>query len=740
MILTSILLLGVVAAYLAFAGLQMFRLGIGFRQAILYTPMKLAWRIDDRRATVARKADAPVIYAVVHQARTDPALMLALLPDDTLHILDPESARSAWLEPWRSLARTIAFNAEHVFLSRRLVRHLKGKGRLCVYLPDAVEPDAKAFRLYRAIARIAVKADAAIVPIFVGGARHLPLSHAAPAEAPRRWFPRLTISVMEPATIAELADRSGVPSTPSNALFDRIAETRVAADNTSGTLFQAVVRAARRHGPNRIAVDDVLSGPLTSRRLLTAARALGGRFQATGAAGDSVGVLLPNANALVVSLLGLASAGRVAAMINYTSGPAGVSGAVRAAAIRTVISSRAFIAKAGLSEIVAAAEQAGARILYLEDIQKSIGTFDQLAASLLWKRPLARQEPERAAIILFTSGSEGAPKAVVLSHRNLLVNAAQVEARLALSSRDILFNVLPGFHCFGLTGGVFLPLLSGVRLFLYPSPLHYKQIPETAAKVGPTIMVGTDTFLAAYARTADDGDFASLRLVVAGAEPVREETRRVWRERFGATIVEGFGLTEASPVVAVNSATHGREGAVGRLLPGMRIRIEPVEGVAEGGRLWVSGPNVMMGYMTEDRPGELQSAGEWHDTGDIVAIDREGYIFIRGRARRFAKVSGEMVSLAAVETIVQSLWPEERHAVISAPDKRRGERIVLVTTAADAAIDTLRQHGKKMGAAPLTLPQDIVSVEEIPLLGTGKTDYAEVRRLALDRLGLKEAA
>ncbi len=416
-------------------------------------------------------------------------------------------------------------------------------------------------------------------------------------------------------------------------------------------------------------------------------------------------------------------------MINYTSGPANVAAALRTAVVRTVVSSRAFIAKAGLDDIVEAAEKAGAKFVWLEDVRAGISKLEKLVAVLLWRWPLAAQSADKPAVILFTSGSEGTPKAVVLANRNLAANARQVQARLALTPEDKLLNVLPVFHSYGLTGGTILPLLVGVRFFLYPSPLHYKLIPETASKIRPTIMFATDTFLTAYARTADDSDFESLRLVVAGAEAVRAETRRVWRERFGAEIVEGFGMTEASPVVAVNSSTHGRDGTVGRLLPGMRMQIEPVEGIAEGGKLWVAGPNVMMGYMTADRPGELiPPENGWHDSGDVVAVDREGFIQIRGRTKRFAKIAGEMVSLGAVEMLVQSLWPEDHHAVVSVPDKRRGERIVLVTTAEEAEPNALRQFGKQSGVAELMVPGDIVKVAEMPVLGTGKTDYSSARR------------
>lgn len=742
MFLTVALLLGVVASYLAIVAIEMTRLGLGFRQAFFYVPFKLVYPIFDRPIRIARAAQPPIVYVIVHQSRIDPALMLALLPQDTLHILDPESASAAWLEPWRELARTIAFNAEHVFVSRRLVRHLRGKGRLAVYLPDSVEPDTKAFRLYRAVARIAAKAEASVVPIFIGGARHLPSSFTPAERAPRRWFPKLRLAVLEPVALAELAGRLSAQQMPlSNALFDRVAEARFAATELSRGLFLALRDAAFRFGLDRSPLEDALSGPISWRRIFIEARVLGHRFCATTAPGETVGILLPNANALVVSLLGLFSGGRVGALINYTAGPASVTSSIRTALVRTVVSSRAFVQKAGLAEIVRAAEQGGSKFIWLEDISESLTRGEKLAGTLLWRVPLGRQEADKPAIVLFTSGTEGLPKAVVLSHRNLIANAMQAEARIAISPTDTLLNVLPAFHSFGLTGGTLLPLLTGVRLCLYPNPLHYKLIPGIAKKTRATILFGTDTFLAAYARTASDDDFSRLRLVVAGGEPVRAETRRVWRERFGVEIAEGYGLTEAAPVVAVNSTIHSREGTVGRLLPGMRMRIEAVDGIGDGGKLWISGPNVMLGYMTADRPGELQPVNSsGHDTGDIVSVDREGFITVKGRVKRFAKVAGEMVSLLAVEMLPQALWPEDKHAVVAVPDPRRGERIVLVTTAPQADLNTLREYGKEVGADALTIPQDVIRVDELPMLGSGKTDYPAARRVALGRLGLTEAA
>lgn len=742
MIETGAILAALLGAYLVCAWAVKLRFGLSFRQAVLYLPFRIAWRIDDRDVALLRAAEAPVIYVIAHQSKIDPALMLALLPADTLHILDPYSSSASWLEPFRELGRTIAFNAEHVFVSRRLVRTLKGNGRLAVYIPDAIEPDPKAFRLYRAVASIAAQAGASVVPIVIGNARFLPFSNSAAEDAPRSLLPRLTITALPSEPLSELARGAERGRTSAaNALFDRMAEARVKASLSGGSLFEALRDAAVTFGPSRTIVEDAITGALTYRELFAGARILGHRFQGASAPGEAVGLLLPNSNGVALSLLGLISGGRVAAMLNYTAGPASIAAAIRTALIRTVVSSRAFVDRAKLGDLVEAAEGAGARFLWLEDLRKDVGPVDKLIAGLRWRVPLAGQSPGKPAIILFTSGSEGSPKAVVLSDRNLLSNAWQVAARLALSPRDRLLNVLPVFHAYGLTGGTILPLLVGVRFFLYPSPLHFKQIPNTAAKIKPTIMFATDTFLTAYARTADDADFASLRLVVAGAERVRADTRRVWRERFGADIVEGYGLTEASPVVAVNSATHGRHGTVGRLMPMMRLQTEPVEGIAEGGRLWVAGPNVMMGYMTADRPGVIvPPENGWHDSGDIVTVDREGFIEIKGRAKRFAKIAGEMVSLGAIEVLVHSLWPEAHHAVVSVPDKRRGERIVLVTTAEEAEPNALREASREAGLAELCVPADIVKVEDLPLLGSGKTDYQGTRRIAMDSLGLDAAA
>ena len=317
----------------------------------------------------------------------------------------------------------------------------------------------------------------------------------------------------------------------------------------------------------------------------------------------------------------------------------------------TIVTSRAFIEKGKLDALAAAAREAGEARLSRGRAHDDRLRSTRCSGLFASKKPLVARKPDDPAVILFTSGSEGTPKGVVLSHRNILANAAQAAARIDFGRTDKVFNVLPVFHSFGLTVGMILPLVSGVQLYLYPSPLHYRTIPELVYGINATIMFGTDTFLNGYARAAHPYDFRSLRYILAGAEPVKESTRRTYMEKFGLRILEGYGVTETAPVLAINTPMFNRFGTVGRLMPGMTARLDPVPGVEEGGRLYVKGPNVMLGYLRAENPGVLEPPADgWHDTGDIVTIDAQGFVTIKGRAKRFAKIGGEMISLAAVET------------------------------------------------------------------------------------------
>ncbi len=506
------------------------------------------------------------------------------------------------------------------------------------------------------------------------------------------------------------------------------------------TLFEALLEAQAIHGRKHPVVEDTGRNPIGYGRLILAGLVLGRKLTVLAQKGDNVGVLLPNSVGAVTAFFALQAFGRVTAMLNYSTGTQNMVSAITAAKIETVLTSRRFIEMARLDETI---ERLGAhaRIVYLEDIEKRVSAFDKLRAVI--SKPFARAihhrvgiAPDDPAVVLFTSGSEGSPKGVVLSHANLLANRYQLAARIDFNPSDIVFNALPVFHSFGLTGGTLLPILSGIKVFLYPSPLHYRIVPMLVYDTNATIMFGTDTFLGGYARVAHSYDFYNVRYVFAGAEKVKEETRRTWSDKFGIRILEGYGATETSPAISTNTPMHFKPGTVGRFLPGIGHHLEAVPGIDDGGRLIVSGPNVMLGYLRADNPGVLHPpGGDGYDTGDIVSVDAEGYITILGRVKHFAKVAGEMVSLTAVEAQISALWPDSDHAVITLPDSRKGEQLVLVTEYADADRGAIQAHIRNCGGTELMVPKRIIVADRIPLLGSGKVDYAGVGNLVEKEMG-----
>ncbi|MCZ4289053.1 AMP-binding protein [Hoeflea alexandrii] len=701
----------------------------GLAQAIALVKLRTLFRLrlpDQQPGSAA--PHGPVVHVYPRQSGLDAAVLWSALDRNCLYVLHPDDQRSLILFGMRLFARTA-----HEGDTAAIEAALAAGQPVAVPCPADAEPATETLAAYRALAALARKHGAVMRAMHVRGSRFTLWSAYRRSEAPRHLLPHLKLAQSDLLDFDDVSPARNGATAPrdEDRVHDLLAEARLASNDLDRGLFLAFRDAADRYRKAGAVLEDALGGKLTYKQMLIGARVLGARFAAISQPGEALGVMLPNANAAIVTFLALQSAGRVAAMLNYTAGPAALVSALSTAKIRTVLASRAFVEKAGLEAQVSAIEKAGVTIIWLEELRESVSRKEKATAFLNWRRPLRPVEAGDPAVILFTSGSEGTPKGVVLSHRNIHANAAQAEARIDISVRDKLFNVLPVFHCFGLTGGAILPLLYGVRLFLYPSPLHYRIIPAVAREVKPSIMFGTDTFLAGYARTAKDTDFSSLRLIVAGAEAVRAETRRIYRERFGATIIEGFGMTETAPVAAVNSGSHNKDGTVGRLLPAMAMRLEPVEGINDAGRLFVSGPNVMLGYMLASNPGVLQPLADgWHDSGDIVAVDEDGYIAIRGRAKRFAKIAGEMISLGAIELMVQQLWPEDFHAAVAVADTRKGERIVLVTTRMPALRDELREYSRRYGATDLMVPAAIVNVPEIPLLGSGKTDYVTAQKIA----------
>jgi acyl-[acyl-carrier-protein]-phospholipid O-acyltransferase / long-chain-fatty-acid--[acyl-carrier-protein] ligase len=714
-------------------------------KALLAALFRLAYRVEVSGLENYHMAGPRTVIVANHLSFIDGVLLATFLPGRPAFAIDRARAETWWIRPFLAFVDAVPIDSTKPFAAKTLI-HAVEHGRRCVIFPEGrITVTGALMKIYEGPAMIADRAKATILPVRLDGPQFTLFSRLK-GKLRRRPFPKVTIAIQEPQAISLPPEIKGRQRRREigRRLYDVMSTMIFTTARFDETLFDALLDARTLNGGSRVVVDDIARKPLSYDRLVAGSMVLGRRFAALSAPGEHVGLLLPNAAAVPACFFALHVAGAVPAMLNYSVGAGNMLAACRLAQIRTIVTSRQFVERARLEAALQLLAE-GRRVVYLEDLRAAIGALERLSgalrarfARLLYRR--RRVKPDAAAVVLFTSGTEGTPKGVVLSHANILANCRQIAARVDFSPSDVVLNALPLFHSFGLTGGMVLPLINGVRVFFYPSPLHYRIVPEIAYDTNATILFGTDTFLAGYARGGNPYDFYSVRYVFAGAEKVREETRRQWMEKFGLRILEGYGLTETAPVIATNTPMHFRAGTVGRLLPGIVWRLEKVEGIEEGGRLFVAGPNVMLGYLDPARPGAVYPPpGGWFDTGDIVAIDSEGYLSIIGRVRRFAKIAGEMVSLGAAEALAEALWPGARHAVVALPDPRKGEQLVLVTDQKDAGAEALLAAARARHLAEVTVPRSLVTVPAMPLLATGKPDYQAVRAIAEERMTRRAA-
>jgi acyl-[acyl-carrier-protein]-phospholipid O-acyltransferase/long-chain-fatty-acid--[acyl-carrier-protein] ligase len=710
---------------------------------LLSIVFRTLFRLEVEGLENVAKAGDNAIIAMNHVSFLDAPVATAFLPKRPVFAVDIGISQRWWIQPFLPFVRTMALDPLKPMALRTIINAVREGNMLVIFPEGRITLTGSLMKIYDGAAMIADKSDAMVVPVRIEGPERTIFSRLTGAQVRRRWFPKIKVTILEPVKMnvdPALKGRKRRQAAGA-AMYDIMSNLMFRTANTDRTVIEAVIEAAHIHGGKWQMIEDPTSGRLTYKRLLQAIRILGAKLMPLAAEGRAIGVLLPTSNGAAVTVLALMSGGRVPAIINFSAGAANVLGACRAAAIDTIITAHAFVEKGRFEKLIAAIE-GKLRIVYLEDIRKTVSFSDKLRGALRAGKPLVARKPDDWAVVLFTSGTEGVPKGVVLSHRNILSNVAQAEARIDFGRDDRLFMALPAFHSFGFMGGIVLPLISGVPTFFYPSPLHYRTVPELVYGICATYMFGTDTFLAGYARMANAYDFRSLRYIIAGAEPIKETTRWIYLEKFGMRILEGYGVTETSPVLALNTPMFNKFGTVGRLLPGMQARLEKVEGVDEGaGRLFVKGPNVMLGYLRADEPGVIEPPPEgWYDTGDVVSIDEQGYISIKGRAKRFAKIGGEMVSLAAVEMLASELWPNYNSAVVAVPDARKGERLILVTDKRSATRAEFQAYARSKHAAELMFPSEIIIMDKLPLLGSGKPDLQTIQKFVNEQVAATATA
>jgi len=718
---------------------------------VFRTLFMIIYRIEIVGLENLHKAGNKTLIIANHTSFLDPLIISAFIPGRIYFAVGEDLAKAWWLKPFMKILNSCSVDYNNPMAAKTLIDKLKAGKQVVIFPEGRISVTGSLMKIYDGPGMIAEKAGAALLPIKIEGTQFSLFSKMG-GKLKLKLFPKIRMTISSIRTITldkdELSSSRERRHIIGDKLYDIMSESMFSAGEVSQTLFEAVLGSRRKFGGNHLVVGDTNKIMLTYNKIVIGSFALGGRIAEQTTSGERVGILLPNMCGTVVTFFAMIAYGRVPALLNFSTGIKNMLACCKAATIKTVYTSKAFLDAADLHHLTDALKEAGISVIYMEELRKTISwkdklyaTYKAMFAQLYYNKYAPNASASSAAVVLFTSGSEGTPKGVVLSHENIISNLKQVFSRVDISVSDRLFNALPMFHSFGLTAGTIMPLLSGVFTFLYPSPLHYRIIPEMIYANNSTIFFGTDTFLAGYAKYAHPYDFFSVRYVFAGAEALRAETRRIWMDKFGIRVFEGYGATEASPIISINTPLHCKHATAGRILPAISWKLEGVPGISQGGKLLIHGPNVMLGYLRADKPGVLQPPSHmidgkmqngWYDTGDIVSIDEEQYIAIQGRVKRFAKIAGEMVSLLAIEEAINTLWPEFSNAAISIADPRKGEAVMVFSTNPQASREEVSNFFHKSGYAEIFCPRKVISVSEIPVLGTGKTDYVTLQQSVLE--------
>lgn len=712
-----------------------------FLRAVL-TVFKVRCKIEFDESKLPSKG----VYVSNHVSYLDPILLFAFLPGNPVFALNGHLYRKPLIRFLMKTADIMLFNPIEPGDIKELIAKVDS-GRLCVIFAEGrVTEDGGLMKIYEAPGLVADKSKAPLIPVWINGPQYGYFSKTK-GKLPHRPLPKMKITVGKPRSFKLKDSLRRQRDHISNEVYLILREMCFESNyNPNISLFAQLMKAAKIHSKSGFLkrpkfIEDITRVPNSYKDIIIKSFVLGKYFQKQTMPGEPVALLLPNSIAALCSFFGLTAYERVPVMLNFSVGAQNMVSMCKTAMVKKVITSLKFVKTAKLESAVEVMKANGVEVVYLESLAKKISLLNKIGAYVRYKlkRVPHKDGGSKKAAILFTSGSEGAPKAVVLSHANILSNIKQMSSIETINVTDTVFNALPMFHSFGLTVGTLFPVLEGSKLFLYPSPLHYRVVAEIVYEIGATIMFGTDTFFRGYGKIAHPFDFHNVRFMFGGAEAIKPDTRNMWMERLGIRVMEAYGSTECSPVVCANNRIFNRFGSIGKLLPAIEHRIVPVDGIEKGGELVVKGPNVMLGYIMPDKPGVLAPLEDgWYHTGDVVEIDEIGFVYIKDRIKRFAKIGGEMVSLNAVQEMVckayEWMGAEFQYGVVAIPHESKGEQIVLVTNNKQVAQEVIHDYIKNNGLSELYLPRLILFKDQLPVFATGKMDNVSLKKLVLEDL------
>lgn len=715
--------------------------------------LKIIYRVEVKGIKNFEKAGDKVLIISNHVSYLDSFIIGTFLPSRVTFAIDTNIANWWFVKPLLKLFRALPVDPTNPMAIKTLIQRLNKGEKIAIFPEGRMTVTGSLMKVYDGPGVIADRAGASVLPIRLEGVEYSLLSRV---KRKKKWrlFSKIKMTILEPQKLDIPEELAGLERRRyiGEYLYDMMTNMMFKGHENECSIFEEFLKSKNKFGSRATIITDITQKQFSYFQLLVSAFAIEKELAKHSNFDENIGIMLPNTAILTKVVLACLCGIRIPALLNYTNGLQNALDCCVAAKIRYVYTSKLFITKSNLQNYIEAFEENNISIIYVEDLAKKIGIFSKGAAvfkALLPKLSFILNVKKyedlgnnftihNPAVVLFTSGSEGRPKGVVLSHDNLISNIYQISTKIDYNRSDTMLLTLPAFHSFGFTFGIILPLIYGIKTIYYTNPLHYRIIPELIYYNNVTIFFSADRFLDAYAKHAHPYDFFSVRYVFAGAEKLRDETSKIWMENFGIRILEGYGATEASPALSMNTKMHYRKGSVGRLLPGIQHKIEKVEGIEKGGKLLVKGPNVMLGYLKYETPGNISAPTSvikgkktkgWYDTGDIVEIDNDGFINIIGRTSRFIKRGGEMVSMQVVENLIYELSPNNIHAVVRVFDEKEGEKMILCTDDANLKISSIRVLIKEKQYSNFHIPDQLKFLKDFPIIGPGKINYIELEKI-----------
>lgn len=695
----------------------------------------LFFRVDVLGMQNLIKAGSKTLIIANHVSLLDGLLIATYMPRKITFAIDVAWGEKWFVKMFDGLVDFYPLNPANPLSIRSLIDEVNKNKTVMIFPEGRISVTGALMKVYEGAGVVAMKSGAKIIPLCIDGAQNSKFSYIGNLVKTRMFpkikmhiFPACQINVDNNLTFREKRHLISLK------IHDIMADMLYDTADKNELIFNKILEAEKVYGSNHKIALDILKKTLSYKQFIMKTYVLGEAYEKVLSKHDKVGLLLPNSLANAVSFFALQYAKKIPVMLNFSLGNIQFESCLKTVGLQVVVTSKKFIEQGKLERLEMCILDKGLELIYLEDFAQNISLMNKFNGfvNFILRKKIEGSANEPASI-LFTSGSEGLPKAIILSHRNLLSNTLQVRLAVPFNSKDIFLNALPMFHSFGLTVGTILPLINGVKTYFYPSPLHYRIIPEIAYELQATVICGTDAFLYGYGRMANPYDFFQIKFAVAGGEKLKERTSDLWMKKFGVRILEGYGTTETSPVIAVNTPMYYKENTVGRFLPKIQYELQEVLGISNGGKLRIKSDNVMSGYILPDKPNKVIKHNSWYDTGDIVSIDSENFISILGREKRFAKIAGEMVSLTAVEQFLDKLYVGYAQGIIVVDDDKKGEKMIFVTANEDAEIKDIRRYFKDAGLSELWIPKEVVFMKKPPLLGTGKFDYLTAKKILEDK-------